>query len=85
MDQCPICLSQAENTVFSDTNHNCRCDKCGTYRTTGTALRLLELHGHGIDRNRLSDLVRRLADQSEPEIPFVNEDWLNVAMVALRV
>ena len=83
MSRCPVCLVEALVHVYSDLDRQCWCESCGDYRFTGTAERLLELHGHEIDRASLSADIRRQADQGRPEIPFFTETDLQKWIKAL--
>ena len=60
-------------TSFSDRDQLCECAKCGSYRFTGTAEKLLELHGNVSDRAALSLFVNNEGERIRPEKPFVTE------------
>ena len=62
---CPICRSPAEGLTLADADQ-ITCAKCGSYKITGTALKLLEIRASVLDRTRLSEHVRRFVEQADP-------------------
>jgi hypothetical protein len=65
MNTCPVCQTQAEYVPLNDRNLRWRCERCGNFIITGTAVQLIDNRQASLDRNKLSDLISNRPRDSE--------------------
>lgn len=81
MNMCPVCQTQAEYVPVNDRDLRWRCERCGNFIITGTAVQLINNRQANLDRNKLSNLVSNRPRNGEgwTRIDEYNLDALTLA------